>query len=99
MTCLLLHQAAHPHQVIQGITTLPSMKGHLQDEKVSSTSMTIMAIPLPEHIQDSEGAMPAKIMLVSTSKLQREAQHPSKSSSPRGNWTMSKHLSMQLMLH
>jgi len=55
----LLRRAAHmPHQVIQDIVTLSCAKGHLQDDKVSSTSMTIMAIPHTNLAQDSEGATP-----------------------------------------
>jgi len=53
-----------PHQAIQDIITLSRAKGHLQDDKVSSTSMTIMAIPLTDLVQDSEGAMPANTMPV-----------------------------------
>ncbi len=55
----LHHLAAHmPQQAIQDTITLSCAKGHLQDDEVLTTSMTIMAIPDTDLVQDSEGATP-----------------------------------------
>jgi len=53
-----------PQQAIQDIVTLYRAKGHLLDDKVPSTSTTIMAIPHTDLVQDSEGAAPTITMSV-----------------------------------
>ncbi len=53
-----------PHQAIQDFVTPSRTEGHLQDDKVQSTFMTIMAIPHTNLVQDSEGATPAITMPV-----------------------------------
>ncbi len=65
-----------PQQTIQDIITLSCTKGYLQDDKVSSTSTTIMAIPHTDLVQDSEGAMPAITMPVQNQLASEEGLVP-----------------------